>query len=507
LRVISCGREDVVRVWSADSREWRQLRGHAGSVWCVAFSPDGRRAASGGADRTLRVWDLEADRQIACLRGHSGEVHCVAFLPDNRLISGGYDTTVRVWDLDGGTELRRLEGHNFLVESLSVSPDGRRVLTADGPEIRQGVWLRGPNHSIRLWDLESGREVEHFGHIPGAVGAVAFSPDGTRALSGGPLDSTLRLWRLSDKKDLPPVTPGQVRRFEGPPGAAIHAVAFSPDGKRLAGAGDDQAVWLWDVAGNRDPATLQGHTLAVQCLAWSADGRRLLSGSSDGTLRLWDAVGLTELRRCEGHTAAVWAVQFLDDHRAVSAAGDGSVIVWDLDRAARLQTFGHGDTVWAVTAAPDGRRVYAGGEDRAVRVWDLALGRQVECWDKQPGPVRSLAVSPDGAAVLVVAGKGARLCAAAGGRALAALGEAGEEKTNGVHQGRVESAVFSKDGRRALSAGYEDNTLRLWDMAANRQVYVYRVNGPPRGVALSPDGVHAACGSRFGCAYLWRLPP
>jgi WD40 repeat protein len=160
-----------------------------------------------------------------------------------------------------------------------------------------------------------------------------------------------------------------------------------------------------------------------------------------------------------------------------------------------------------VAAAPDGRRVYSGGQDRAVRVWDLALGGQVECWDKQPGPVRCLAVSPDGAAVLVVAGKGARLCAADGGRGLATLGEAGEEKTNGGHQGRVESAVFSKDGRRALSAGYEDNTLRLWDVAANSQLYVYRVNGAPRGVAFSPDGVHAACGSRFGCAYLWRLPP
>jgi WD40 repeat protein len=506
-RIISCGREDVVRVWDTDGQKMCHLSGHAGSVWCVAITRDGL-AASGGADRTVRIWDLKAAEQVRCLRGHAGEVHCLAFAGTDRLVSGSYDTTVRVWDVHSGAPLRRLEGHNFLVEDLSVSRDGRRLLTADGLEIRHGNWVRGPNHGIRLWDLDSGRELERFGHISGGVGAVAFSPDGARALAGGSLDSNLRLWCLDDKKELPTDKLGQVRRFEGPPGCAIHAVAFSPDGTRLAGAGDDKAVWLWDVAGNRELVPLQGHALAVQCVAWSADGTRILSGSSDGTLRLWDAATGEPRAVLQEHTATVWAVAFLDDRRAVSASGDGTVKVWDLGNRVSLQTFtGHTGTVWAVAAALDGRRVYSGGQDLTVRVWEPGRPGEVECWKNQPGQVRNLAVAPDGATVLVVAGNEARLCAAAGGEVQAVLGGHGPDRINDGHQGRVESVAFSRDGRRALSAGYEDNTLRLWDPGANERLFVYRVNGAPRGVAFCPDGIHAACGSQSGCAYLWRLPP
>jgi tRNA A-37 threonylcarbamoyl transferase component Bud32 len=113
-------------------RHLATLRGHAGPVNGVAFSPDGTRLASASADGSVRVWDRQAHREMLTLRGHEGAVLAVAFSPDGgRIASGGADHTARLWDREGH-EVLTLRGHTVGVASVAFSPDGTRLATGGG---------------------------------------------------------------------------------------------------------------------------------------------------------------------------------------------------------------------------------------------------------------------------------------------------------------------------------------------------------------------------------------
>ncbi len=225
------------------------LRGRAGDVNAVAFSPDGKVLASGNADHTIKLWDLAAAAELRTLRGHSGTVYFVAFAPDGRsLASASADRTIKVWDVASGAELRTFRGHSKAAYGVAFSPNGEVLASAshDG--------------SIKLWDAASGKELLSLpGHTWAAI-ALAFSPDGGRLASTGG-DGTVRLWHTATGKEL--------RTFTGHR-TWVWSVAFGPEGKVLASGEYDGAMKLWDVETGREIATLKGHIVA-----FSPDGRKL----------------------------------------------------------------------------------------------------------------------------------------------------------------------------------------------------------------------------------------
>jgi eukaryotic-like serine/threonine-protein kinase len=173
----------TIRFWnSSTGGEIRALRGHTGSIHAVAFSADGARLASAGADGIVRIWEAATGQLCVSLQGHSSAVFGVAFNPDGtRLVSAGADNTLRCWDIETGSLIRTLEGHTNWVMGMAFTPDGARIASA------------GADQTVRIWDAVRGREVLKLTGPRDRVHGVAFSPDGAR-LAGASADGVVRVW-------------------------------------------------------------------------------------------------------------------------------------------------------------------------------------------------------------------------------------------------------------------------------------------------------------------------
>jgi WD40 repeat protein len=325
---------------------------------------------------------------------------------------------------------------------------------------------------------------------------------------------------------------------------AVHAAAFSPDGTRLATAGEDCVARVWDAATGAELLTLKGHAGYLDAVCFSPDGRRIASGGGDGTVggpadvKVWGADAGDEQATLTGLTVHVNRVAFSPDGRHVAGAGDDRLVkVWDVGTGKVVRTLaGHAERVKSVAYSPDGTLLLSAGSDRfgagEVKLWDAATGAEVrsivghesgcndaafspdgrrivtvtnlgrltglvKVWDADRGQdVRTIRAHDDGVRCVALSPDGSRIASGARGQEVTIWGAASglpALSLTGV-KGQAVSLAFSPDGRR-LARGAWDGWVQVFDAATGREVLSFK-NTPPgvvTGVAFSPDGKRLAC--------------
>jgi hypothetical protein len=308
----------------------------------------------------------------------------------------------------------RLRGYPYFISRLAFSPDGRRLVSVGSSWDPDRDWDSG---SVSSWDLNTGRREGLFEGGTGGVSQVAFNPDG-RHLAACVAPAAL-IWRTADRRET-------LRLTDLP--SAPHDLSYSPDGRRLATAGDGPEVILWDSASGERLRTLATNAKKVDHVAFLPDGQQLVSVSDETKVDVWDlAAG-----------KATHSFEAADPRRA--------------------------ERVLEVALHPGGKRMAFGGWSQ-VSVFDLTTGKPVEGFSQlegHHGPVRSLAFSPDGR--LLVSSEDDRLIK------LLKFWDAdtGEELfTIRGYRKDVFGLAFSPDGKRLATAGRAES-IELWDVEALR---------------------------------------
>ena len=303
-------------------------------------------------------------------------------------------------------------------------------------------------HTMKVWDSESGTVLYTFGEHNSLIQSVVWSPDGRR-LATENNDNTVTIW--SSRKHVPlgillPTTTG-----------TLSGVEWSPDGLQIAG-GLGNAVQVWDARQGTSTHTLMGHTDWVRYVAWSPDGKLIVSISHDKTAKIWNANDGTLLHTLE-HEMEVETVSWSPDGTQIASAGDDNLIsIWTVSDGALFRTIDtHAEWIIGLSWSPEGTKIVGGGGFR-VSVWDSISGSLLQTY---------------------------------------------------WHNTSVSNAVWSPDGELLATVG-NDNTIRIWDGTASsvRPLHTLRIENLTTfsKVAWSPDGVFLATGLFDGTIRIWGIP-
>ncbi|OYD87527.1 hypothetical protein CDG77_28885 [Nostoc sp. 'Peltigera membranacea cyanobiont' 213] len=319
-------------------------------------------------------------RNINTIKGHSDSVLCVAISPDGKILaSGGRDRTIKLWNLTTVELLTTLTGHSSPVLAVDFSPDGQTLASASNMEFQDG--------NIKLWDAGTGRIRQTLGSSLVALqtSCVAFSPDG-QTLATAHFDAAIRLWHLSNGKEL--------RTLRGH-GWDVNSVAFSRDGRFLVSGGVDGAIMIWNwrngerIRTLNRPADFFGSMLSffdrsvgsIRSVAISPDGQIIASGGtsvgdngvSNPPIKLWNTSTGEEIRILTGHTASVQAIAFSSTAKIIASGGeDNTIRIWNYQTGELIQTLEPQSLVNSLVFSPHAKILVSGTDDSKIRIWGVS---------------------------------------------------------------------------------------------------------------------------------------
>lgn len=449
------------------------------------------------------LWNQCEGDQLAVLTGHAWIVTCIAFSSDGKwLVTGSQDGTAKLWDVKGRKLIHSFEVTPGAVWSVGFSPERDLVMTA------------GAGDQVKFWDTKDFHLVSE---LPGQIASLSKTGSVVAISHSSPF-----FWERSGFVELRDYRTGA--KLKGISSKA-RAVALSPDGKRLAGAGPSHDVEIWDVASGEKIGAISTQK-PIWSVTFSPDSKKLLTTDWSNEASLWELDLLVSPRKLKGHNLTVWSAMFSPNGKQIVTTGsDQTIRIWD---TATLETEGvlrgHGNEVWCAALTPDGRFLASGGKDQAVMLWPGKIQAQKRSLPLNTGERPIL--SSDGTKAILVTKNGAnkalRLWNIETQTELADLGEENAigfspEGQNIVLLNRESGCLefclpgarghagctleyartkekpfecfgFSQDYKKFFSIGVS-GTIRVWDAKSGKLTWSAQGPKPPiRAAELAPDG-------------------
>ncbi len=497
------GGDGQIRLWemSADKapKEKGTYKVSSTPLTGLALAPNNKWFVTGGGDSRLYYWDLTQDppREVTGANNHTGAVHAIALSSDGKWIgSASADKTIRLWTVNAQNQMKEkssLEAHAGAVLCLCWHPTDDKTLVSGGAD-----------GALKVWNIADGklRQRVALKTKGGAINAVAYSPTG-KSLAVACADGTIRTFAVAAGSVLTEkaILEGHIMAATG--------VAFSPDAATIASASADWTVRQWPaVSGQRpkDRTVKGGHLSHVYTLAFSPDEKGLASGAYDNTARYWELGGPEAKERTPAMKAdgAVYSLAFAPDGKSLAAGGNAVKLrTYDVATGRALHTLtGHAGYVNRVAYAPDGAQIASCSTDKTIRLWDPKSGQGTNSINAFETYVNSVAYSPDGKYLLcssgyyqydkmnqivIKDGKYVYLDSTVRLYDAASVKEVYRWKDEMVLPGVL---AFSPDSK-FFFAGASDMHLRRWTTAAppkQPELYYKGGNYGVSALACSPDG-------------------
>jgi WD40 repeat protein len=399
---------------------------------------------------------------------------------------------------------RLLTGHTDLIRQAIFSPDGQRAVTAS------------EDFTARIWDVGSGKELARLTHGD-KVWFAAFSPDGLRAVTASG-DNIARIWDVSTGKVLIALEHGDKNI------SSVLEASFSPDGRHVITVSSDGTAWLWAIDTGRNLARFSdgietldmirviqsnlvtelrhsGASATVPTMtgigraAFSPDGRALVTTSSNGIAQVWDVQSARLLLTLKHGDSVTRAIFSPDGQWIATTSKDHTARVWGSSDGRELARLSHDAAVSQAAFSPDGRELVTACDDGTARVWDVTKGfaaaREKQLMQSQRDAFLSPGIQRMKLAIARATNHDLGLSA---NRELARLS----------HEGKVNQAMFSADGRMILTAS-EDRTARIWEASTGRELARLEHGAPVQTAVFSRDNKRILTASLGNSAQVWDV--
>jgi WD40 repeat protein/serine/threonine protein kinase len=498
--IAAAGEEGVIRLWDVATGEViRTIKGHTDTINYIAFATDGNRIASGSVDRTARVWQLDSPSEPIAVLEPDAPVVSVAFSPDGATLATA-DSQITLWDLPSRTMKVRMNAHRNEITSITFSPTGQTIASA-ASDMMIHTWDVTTSVSTAPGDIfhntRSNLLNTYRGHT-NAVVCLAFSPHGDRLASAGK-DGTIQIWDSTGAQDRQLLR--ESTRLE------IFGLAFSPIGTSLAVASQPEKgseLLIWRSLGN-DPAftiPIEGK-INIKSVGFSADGHRVAFAENAGPIMEYlMARGKTRLLVSENELYTDCGYSPDNQHFAVASNEWNSARVLDTATGEVIARIPGQRTI---AISPNGRLIATESSDLSnsysVELWDISAGRSAGRLVGHTGQIASIVFSADGRLLATGSADGtARIWNVENGM---------ERFVLRAHEDGISNVAFLEDDK-SLATASVDETMKIWDVLTGRLLLSLDLDGSVTGMSVSADGRTIATASRdadgIGRVDLWHAP-